>query len=1026
VITRTICRSRDLAISRAVLRSVVVGLLYLLLCRPAEPSTQISSFSGLYHTGWGVSEGVPPNITDLAQTTDGYLWIGTEGGLYRFDGVRFERFQPLKGQGLLSEVITALLAQPDGGLWVGYLEGGATLLKDGRLRHFSENDGLGPRVVSMLARDPTGAIWAATALGLKRFEGSHWDHIESDWNFPGSYAERAYVDRNGTLWVSTGSTIVFLPRGERRFHPSGLRFHDLVAMAHARDGALWTSGIKGTVFPLRLDSPDSVRRGSPISLKSIAIAIDHRGMLWVPTTSDGVWRFQPPPFTAPSRATTILAGDRFAHSDGLTANEGIQVLEDSENDVWVATSGGLDRFRPAKMKSVALPPGARGVVISASDQGGVFVSTGAVAPGILHVNRDETEPVRGAPAFLSCAYRSRDGTLWFGGMNALWKYAKGRFTRVPLPSNMPSFREMQAITEGRDGDLWIAARLGDLYRFASGKWKRSGGVDGLPHATPLVAYTDSLRRVWFGYEQNKIVLLEGEHVRSFAAAQGVKVGNITAVCEKDGEVWVGGTSGLQRFAEGRFQTVTAASGSFEAVSGIVERSNGDLWLNQNSGVLRISHEEIEKFKTDSQYPVQADTFNTLDGMPGAPNPSSRLPSAVESPDGSLWFSTSSGLVWIDPDDIPVNRLVPTVLIQSVTADDKTYREPKQLSFPNRLQNLAIRYTALSLSMPERVRFRYMLEGFDSNWQEAGTRREAFYSQLPPGNYRFRIVACNNDGVWNLAGSTYEFNVAPAYYQRTWFRALTGVFILLLLSGLYKLRLRSVGRQLQVRYEERLAERTRIARELHDTLLQSFQGLILRFQAVRNMLPERPERAVSALETAIDRAAKAITEGRDAVQELRNRRSSGMSLVEVLTAMTRELEAENASTTIDGYPTQVRIMVEGTPRNVHPTVQANLLSIAREALLNAFRHARAKSVELDIDYSRRMLRLRVRDDGVGLDSKLQIDGRRTGHYGLPGMRERARTIGGKFEFWSRIQQGTEVEVTVPGAIAFKSPSDSSLE
>jgi hypothetical protein len=233
-----------------------------------------------------------------------------------------------------------------------------------------------------------------------------------------------------------------------------------------------------------------------------------------------------------------------------------------------------------------------------------------------------------------------------------------------------------------------------------------------------VAYTDSLRRVWFGYEQNKIVLLEGDHVRSFAAAQGVKAGNITAVCEKDGEVWVGGTSGLQRFAEGRFQTVTAASGTFEAVSGIVERSNGDLWLNQNSGVLRISHEEIEKFKTDSQYPVQADTFNTLDGMPGAPNPSSRLPSAVESPDGSLWFSTSSGLVWIDPDDIPVNRLVPTVLIQSVTADDKTYREPKQLSFPNRLQNLAIRYTALSLSMPERVRFRYMLEGFDSNWQEA--------------------------------------------------------------------------------------------------------------------------------------------------------------------------------------------------------------------------------------------------------------------------------------------------------------------
>src|SRR5258708_13381549 len=199
VIARRICCSGDLGISRAVLRSVVAGLLYLLPCRPAQPSAQISSFSGIYQTGWGVSEGVRANITDLAQAADGYLWIGTEGGLYRFDGVRFERFQPLQGQGLLSEVITALLAQPDGGLWVGYLHGGATLLKDGRLRHFSENDGLGPRVVSMLARDPTGAIWAATALGLKRFQGSHWDHIGSHCDFPASYAERAYVDRKGTL-----------------------------------------------------------------------------------------------------------------------------------------------------------------------------------------------------------------------------------------------------------------------------------------------------------------------------------------------------------------------------------------------------------------------------------------------------------------------------------------------------------------------------------------------------------------------------------------------------------------------------------------------------------------------------------------------------------------------------------------------------------------------------------------------------------------------------------------------------------
>ncbi len=1000
-------------------------LLALLFCMPLH-STELrlaSSFAGIYHTGWGVRDGVPPNINDLAQTTDGYLWIATEGGLYRFDGVRFEQFQPQSGPVFPSDIVTALLAQPDGSLWIGYLNRGASLLKDGRLTNFGKKDGLGAGIVYRFVRDLTGSTWAATELGLKRFDGSHWDHVGTDWNFPASRAEDAFVDHQGTLWVSSGSTLVYLRRGERRFRPTGLRFSDVVSMSETQDGVLLTTGIKGRIIPFLLTPGNSFLRGSPLALRSVAISVDRKGMLWVATTSNGVWRLPAPAMSSPySRLETISNQDRFTRLDGMTSNEGDQILEDAENDVWVATTGGLDRFRRAKLNSVALPSGAEGIVMSPADGGGIFVSTGAVSPGILHVSRNGAESVRAAPAFLSCAYRDRAGTLWLGGLNALWKFSKNHFFRVPLPPNIPHFRAIQAITIGPLGDLWVAIHQGEMFRLADDKWARLGGISGLPRSTPLVAYTDSLGRVWFGYEQGAIALLKESHVKIFSSKQGLKVGSVTAISEKKGNVWIGGTSGLQRFDGTRFFKLTTATEELKDISGIVERSNGDLWLNQRSGIARIDHIEINKFKQDTRYHVRLDMFNALDGMPGASLSISRLPSAVESSDGTLWFTTSSGLVWIDPEHIPTNHIIPTVLVQSVKADDKTYSVSKRLTLPNRTQNLAINYTALSLSMPERVRFRYILEGFDEEWQQAGARRQAFYSQLPPGGYRFRVIACNDDGAWNMAGANYEFTVAPAYYQTSWFRVLTIVAVLLTLSGLYRLRLRQVGRQVQLRYEERLAERTRIARDLHDTLLQSFHGLILRFQAVRNMLPTRPTQAMEALEIAIDRAANAITEGRDAVQELRSSQMSSNGLVETLTLMGRELEADNGNTTGSNDPAKFRVLVEGTPRHVHPTVQDNFYRITREALSNAFCHARASQIEVDIRYSRRMLRLRVRDDGIGMDPRLLFGRGRAGHWGLPGMRERARSIGGHFELWSEVGQGTEVEVTVPGAIAYKTSGD----
>jgi signal transduction histidine kinase len=331
------------------------------------------------------------------------------------------------------------------------------------------------------------------------------------------------------------------------------------------------------------------------------------------------------------------------------------------------------------------------------------------------------------------------------------------------------------------------------------------------------------------------------------------------------------------------------------------------------------------------------------------------------------------------------------------------------------KDIEIDYTALSLSIPERVLFRYKLEGHDTEWQEPRTRRQAFYNDLRPGKYKFRVIACNNDGVWNEEGATLDFRVAPAWYQTIWFRASCVGGFVLLLWALYQLRLQQLQRQFNITLEARVDERTRIARELHDTLLQSFQGLMLRFQAVDEMLPAHPMDAKKVLEGALDRGDQAISEGRDAITDIRASTSASHDLAKSITALMTNLSEELAAG--NGGSVTFRVLVEGAPRTVRPTVQGEIYRIARESLGNAFRHAQARQIETEITYGE-SLRLRFRDDGKGIDPGVVEHGGRPGHWGLPGVRERARQIGAQLEVWSELGAGTEVELSIPGSIAYE--------
>jgi signal transduction histidine kinase len=446
------------------------------------------------------------------------------------------------------------------------------------------------------------------------------------------------------------------------------------------------------------------------------------------------------------------------------------------------------------------------------------------------------------------------------------------------------------------------------------------------------------------------------------------------------------------------------------------------WLSMPCGLVRIGRLELDAWAAavdkdkEAMPTIQITVFDSSDGVRSRSLAGGYSPLATKSPDGKLWFLPVDGVSVVDPRQLPFNKLPPPVHIEQITADRKTYdvasAANSQMRLPPLVRDLQIDYTALSLVAPEKVLFRYKLEGWDRDWQDVGNRRQAFYNNLFPRNYRFRVMACNNSGVWNEAGTFLDFAVAPAYYQTTWFRLSCLATFLALLAALYQLRLRQVAHQFHMRMEERVNERTRLARDLHDTLLQSFQGVLLKFSAISYRISDRPE-IQETLESVIEQARQAITEGRDAVQGLRSSTVVSNDLARAISTLGEELAAADTNQ----HSPDLCVQVEGAPRDLAPLVRDEVHRIAGEALRNAFRHAQARRIEVEICYEQRHLRLRVRDNGKGIDPKVVSEGERAGHHGLPGMRERAKLVGGKLAIWSELDSGTEAELTIPASVAY---------
>jgi signal transduction histidine kinase/ligand-binding sensor domain-containing protein len=854
-----------------------------------------------------------------------------------------------------------------------------------------------------LAQDREGTIWAATGTGLLRLEGNRWAGVGTDWSFPGKHANAVFLDAKGTLWVATESTIVFLPAGTRQFQPTGVSVGQVMQFVQAPNGKLWMAETSRSVRPVPLGDKRPPSDDTEIANGSGGILFDRDGALWITTVGDGMRRAPDPESLNGKVKEFSTAIESLTSKDGLSDDEAFAILQDHEGSIWVGTREGLDRFRKTNIVTIASPFPAGAAVLAAGDNGDLWMGSGRTGQ-LVRMHDGRTDPEGQLPSIRG-SYRDPDGAVFWVTLFGIFRSKNQHVSKFPLPEGFASPSARIWLTGDHPGKLWLDEPNHGLFLLQNGSWiKVEGGHEFT--ALPDSAFTDWLGRAWFGLG-GTLVVLNGTKIERVYSPQDSLAGGVNAIHGGYGHVWVGGGSGLALFIGNRFYPVIPDDHTRFNVRGIVESSSGDLWLCESRGILRISSAEVRKVLGNPGSPVKYELFDSSDGLPGAFSETPNLwPIAVQGTDGRIWFATSKGIAWINPSNIRKNTLPPPVVIRAVGADGKQYSSLTNLTLPALTSNIWIRYTGLSLSVPDRVRFRYKLAGVDKDWQDAGTRREAFYNNLRPSSYRFQVIACNNDGVWNEQGAVLTFTILPTWYQTNWFLAACMITGVLVVWTVIQLRMRQLARSLSARFDERLAERTRVARELHDTLLQTVQGskMVADDALEQPGDPARMQRALQQLSGWLGQAAQ---EERTALNLLRASTTSQNDLAEAFRRAIEDCRRQDSL--------EASFSLNGHPKEMHPVVRDEIYRIGYEAIRNACTHSRASRVSVRLAYAQD-LTLHVTDNGVGIDP-IVLDEGKNGHYGLLGMRERAARIAARLSITSSKDSGTDVKLVVPGRIIF---------
>ena len=948
-------------------------------------------------TDFTVEAGLPDNVVNsIVQTRNGILWVGTQSGLASFDGREFTpialRIAGAPPQG----AVHAMIEAANGDLWVGTQSGVVLIPK---------------RAVDSL--NPSDAVFYP--LGM---------HV-------GIQADSLYQGQDGVIWAGTPHGLYRMVRGSFVQTISGV---SVSRISGALDGHLFLITQRGFLEwngEKIIEHPELAERLGVHDDQIFNVSQDRDGTIWY-CTNAGVKRL-------------ALHPVKDLEPQQVAQTAAYRTYQDPQGFIWVATGIGLYRVRDNVMETPAPLVNARCFWIG--EDGELWLGTNG--NGLVRLKRRVVRMFTnadGLPNNLTMAVLpTRDGKLWIGSNCGLSMFDGNRFT---------TYREIDgllnscvwALAEDHKNGIWIGTYGGGLFQYSAGRFAQYSVEDGL--VSTIVSQITVARdgTLWVATPDG-ISHLQNGRSKNFTVAQGLSSNQVSSVYEdRGGTIWAETQGGIDRLEGDRFVPFSTLQNHGEAlpvrmgqdsfgdlftadspkgislirddklipvnedlnVLGIVESPQHELWLSSKNGILHVSPKDLSDSVNDHAFPLDYQLFDTADGL-NSTQAGAGSPNIAISQDGKLWVATVKGLAMLEISKLRRPSHKPNVFISSVTIERNRQNAQREIVLAPGTHHLELHLDAVDLGSPEKVRIQFRMDGVDSLWLDADSSRTAVYSNIPPGSHLFHVRASTGDGIWDRVGVVYTVRQQPYFFQRGWFQLACVTFALLILYGAYLIRMRQIVRRTQMRLEERITERERIARDLHDTFFQGIQGILLRFHTGTSQLsPNEPARVI--FEEALNTSDKVMLEGRELVQDLRTTKVCSEDLPATLAITGNSLKRVADA--------QFTVIVNGTRRVLHPIVEEELNKIGKEALSNAFHHAHAQTIEAELTYDSHGLRLRVRDDGRGIDPEILRRGHKDGHWGLPGMRERAKKVGANLEVWSHSHAGTEIEIRVPATLAFR--------
>ena len=947
--------------------------------------------SGYTLTSWGgdTKGGLPGTVWAIAQTDDGYLWLGTADGLVRFDGARFVPLAATNTMPLPEVGIRALLVAHDGSLWAGFDNGaGVSRLRDGQTQDFSEVDGVALGSVTALEEDRQHAVWGATSAGLFRFDGGRWQKLGPRHGFPGAAALSLFVDEAGALFVGTADGVFRLGEGAERFEPVSTSSDDVLGLSGDAAGTVWATDPVVGFAPL---GEDTGARRTRAPGRGARLLHDSQGNLWVGTLGQGLWRV---PRAGAEEDATI---EQTTVVTGLPSNSVEALFEDREGNIWAGTFEGLSQLTPHRVTPVMT----LGLIaaVDATRDGEVWVAT---TEELIRFSGENAASERGGTRLpipgITALAADPEGAVWVASNSELFRVSGARVTDAPVPHDPPLSRIASLASDHRGG-LWIFDSDQGLFRWRRGRLDPVGAGPDIGRGRITFTHTDRSGRFWVADTGSRfVVVLDHDTVRSYGPEDGFETGPYNAIYEdRRGAIWLGGDQGLTWFQGGRPTSVTGANGlPSDVVLEIVEDDESRLWLATGAGMIRIERQQFDLVAENPAHQIRYRVYDKSDGLAGLPIRFANR-GAVRAGDGRLWFVTGRGLTIVDPHTLGETSPA-EVRIEGAIADGDRVSSTQQ-TLPAGTTRLQVDYTLSSLTSPFKTRFRYRLEGFDTDWIQADSSRQALYTNLPPQSYRFQVIANNDEGTWNLPGAAWDFSIRPMFYQTWWFMILCTVTLAGLVGAFWQLHLQHVRREFSLV----LGERVRMSRELHDTLLQSLVGVALQFEVASKRLTSSPSEARAHLIRVREQVEEYIREARQSIWNLRSPALQTRSLGQALRESGERIAAEHS--------VHCEFTTSGIPGRASAETDHQLLRIGQEAIHNAVRHARASTIHTELRYDAAEVVLKVSDDGRGFDPDT-LPQESDAHYGITTMKERAEEIGARFTITSVPGTGTVVEVASP--------------